>query len=85
MHGFHSMENSSLNIALLEKFMQKGSISGQESGIVGLYKKAISPYVEKKIEIDVLGNCISYIKAKTRANSKRKPRKIMIVDRKSVV
>lgn len=79
MHGFHSMENSSLNIALLEKFMQKGSISGQESGIVGLYKKAISPYVEKKIEIDVLGNCISYIKAKTRANSKRKPRKIMIV------
>ena len=79
MHGFHNMGSSIQNIAFLKEFMLKGSISGHESGIVELYKEAISPYVEK-INIDVLGNSISYIKANTpHDKGKFEPRKIMIV------
>ena len=80
LHGFLDMEYNMQNIdvALLGKFMQKGSISGHESGIVALYKEAISPYVED-VKIDVLGNCISYIKAKACTVRKSEPRKIMIV------
>ena len=78
LHGFHNMGYSIQNIALLKEFMQKGSISGHESGTVGLYMKAISPYVEK-INIDVLGNCISCIKSNTCTTGVSEPRKIMIV------
>ena len=79
MHGFHNMGYDTLNIALLKEFMQIGSISGHESGIVGLYKKAISPYVDDDIKTDVLGNCISHIKANTYTKGKSEPRKIMFV------
>ena len=79
MHGFPNMGDNTLNIALLEEFMQKGSISGQESGIIELYKNAISMYVEDDIKIDVLGNCISYIKANTWTEGKLEPRKILLV------
>lgn len=79
MHGFPNMGYNTLNIALLKEFMQKGSISGQESGIIGVYKDAISPYVEDDIVTDVLGNCISHIKANTYTKEKPEPRKIMLV------
>jgi endoglucanase len=79
LHGFPKMGYNTLNIALLEEFMQKGSISGQESGIIELYKNAISTYVEDDIEIDVLGNCISYIKANACTEGEHEPRKIMLV------
>lgn len=77
MHGFPNMGCSRQNIALLEKFMRKGSIPGHESGLIGLYKKAISPYVEN-VKIDVLGNCISYIKVKN-VKKRKSSKKIMLV------
>lgn len=79
MRGFSNMGYNMLNIALLEEFMQIGSISGHESGIVGLYKKAVSPYVDDDIKTDILGNCISYIKANTCTEGRPVPRKIMLV------
>lgn len=77
MHGFPNLVYSMLNIALLKEFMRKGSISGHESALIGLYNKAISPYVEN-IKIDVLGNCISYIKARN-VKKRKSSKKIMLV------
>lgn len=67
---------------LLEKFMFKCSISGHENRLVELFRDAISPYVEEDVKIDVLGNCISYIRAKNTENIedyKKGEKKIMLV------
>lgn len=79
MHGFPNLGYSMLNIALLKEFMRQCSISGHESGIIDLFKNAISPYVEKGNDLDVLGNCISYIKANSPAEGEKTLRKIMLV------
>ena len=79
MRGFPNLGYSMLKIALLEEFMRQSSISGHESGIIGLFKNAISPYVDKGNDPDVLGNCISYIKAIIPPDGENTPRKIMLV------